>query len=120
MLFIVSLPYLYYFYFITGNPLPNSMHSFYGRSFLRIDKLPLGFFGHLFDRSVGMIWVFPWTVFSLIGIYWGLKIDRKKVIPLLVVFFPYYLMTCFSILFVCVFLLRIGMIYHWQDHGLSL
>jgi len=93
-LFITSLPYFYYFYSITGNPLPNSINQLYGSTFTRISMFPLGFFGHLFDQSVGMIWLYPWTVLALIGIYRGLKLDRRKTITLLIIFIPYYMLTC--------------------------
>jgi len=93
-LFITSLPYFYYFYSITGNPMPNSINQLYGSSFTRISMFPLGFFGHLFDNTVGMIWLYPWTVLALIGIYWGIKLDWRKTIALLIISVPYYMLTC--------------------------
>ncbi len=97
LLLIAGLSYSYYFYSITGSPMPDSMQKLYGRGFTRFNMFPLGFFGHLFDYSVGMIWLYPWTILALIGIYWGLKLDRKRAIVLLVIFVPYYLFTCFHI-----------------------
>lgn len=96
-LFIVSLPYFYYFYSITGNPMPNSISRIFGTSFMRLSMFPLGFFGHLFDYSSGMIWLFPWTALALIGIYWGLKFERKRVSMLLMIMAPYYMFMCFHI-----------------------
>ena len=96
-LFIASLPYFYYFYSITGNPMPNSISRIFGTSFMRLSMFPLGFFGHLFDYSTGMIWLFPWTALALIGIYWGLKIERKRVSMLLMIMVPYYMFTCFHV-----------------------
>ncbi len=95
LLIVTSLPYFYYFYSITGSPMPNSMYKLLGRDFLRIGMFPFAFFGHLFDHSRGMIWLYPWTALALIGIYWGLKFDQKRTIMLLTVFAPYYLLTCF-------------------------
>jgi len=96
-LFIASLPYFTYFYSITGNPMPNSISRLFGASFIRFSMFPLGFFGHFFDYSRGMIWLFPWTALALIGIYWGLKLERKRVSMLLMIMVPYYMFTCFHI-----------------------
>jgi len=93
-LFIASLPYFYYFYAITGNPLPTSIHALYGYSFTRISMFPLGFFGHFFDYSVGMLWYFPWAALALIGIYHGLRLERKRAALILIISVPYFLFTC--------------------------
>jgi hypothetical protein len=95
LLFLTSLPYFYYFYSITGNLMPNSMHKFYGETFSRLAMFPLGFFGHLFDDTRGMIWIYPWTTLALIGIYWGIKFDKKRIMLLLILFVPYYFSVCF-------------------------
>jgi hypothetical protein len=97
LLIIMSLPYLYYFYSITGSPMPNSMHKLYGTTFTRVGMFPLGFFGHLFHHSKGIIWLFPWTALAFIGIYRGLKSDRTNALMLLLLLAPYFLMTCFHI-----------------------
>ncbi|MCJ7580469.1 MAG: hypothetical protein MUP98_08030 [Candidatus Aminicenantes bacterium] len=96
LLFLTSLPYFYFFYTITGSPLPNSLHRLYGYPFNRLGMFPLGFFGHIFDFESGFLWNYPWTILALIGIYWGLKIEKKRAISLLIVFVPYYLLTCFN------------------------
>lgn len=87
---VVSLPYFYYFYAITGNPLPTSMYSLWGTSYTRPAMFPSGFFGYLFDTSTGMIFLFPWVILALAGIYWGLKLDRKRILRLLALFLPYF------------------------------
>jgi len=93
-LFITSLPYFYYFYSITGSPMPTSIHALHGSTFTRFSMFPLGFFGHFFDYTVGMLWIFPWTVLALIGIYHGFKLERKRAAMLLIISVPYYLFSC--------------------------
>ena len=77
--------------------MPTSIHKFYGTTFTRVGMFPLGLFGHFFDYAVGIIWLFPWTLFALLGVYWGFKEDRKRALFLMIAFIPYYLMTCFHI-----------------------
>jgi hypothetical protein len=90
-LLVLSLPYFYYFYSITGSPSPLSLGQVYGETFIRLAILPLGFFGQAFSTKEGLLWIYPWTFFSLAGIFWGLKSDRRLSLELLAVFFPYYL-----------------------------
>jgi|GEM_PF-1989999 len=97
MLFLTSLPYFYYFYSITGSPLPNSMVKLFGYQAFRLNTLPLGFFGNIFHWSKGMIWIYPWTILALVGIYWGFKVDKKRMPVIFTAFITYYLMASASI-----------------------
>lgn len=97
LLSLTSSLYFYYFYSITGNPLPTGLQRLYGESFVRLAVFPLGFFGHIFDHSAGMIWFFPWTILAFIGIYRGLQLDRKRSLIFLIASIPYYLLTCMAI-----------------------
>jgi len=90
-LFLLSLPYFYYFFSITGNPSPLSLVRTYGEKFIQLSILPLGFFGQLFSTKAGLLWLHPWALFFLIGIFQGLKKERRHSLELLLVFFPYYL-----------------------------
>ena len=90
-LLALSLPYFYYFYSITGSPSPLSLARAYGRPFVQLAILPLGFFGQLFATKEGLLWNFPWTLFALTGLFWGCKVDRKHSFELLAISIPYYL-----------------------------
>jgi hypothetical protein len=82
--------YLYYFYNVTGSPLPWSMYSLWGTSYTRAAILPSGFFGYLFDTGSGLLSLTPVFFFTLAGIYWGLKIDRRRAAMLLLLILPYF------------------------------
>lgn len=97
LLVVASLPYFYYFYSITGSPLPNSLYSLYGESFTRLNVLPLGMFGNFFDISQGIIWLYPWTLFAFTGAYWCFKYHLKIAWMLFLIFIPYYLTICFHV-----------------------
>ncbi len=90
---ILSLPYFYYFYFITGNPSPLSTSEAFGFTHAMGSQIPIGFFGLLFSRYQGCIWSYPWIILSLFGFYWGFKERSKLTIALFLAFFPYYLMA---------------------------
>jgi len=92
-LFLLSLPYFYYFYSITGSPSPMSpIQIAYGGTFARWSTLLLGFFGQIFHLEWGLLWVYPWFFLFLMGVYQGLKTDRKISLAQLAVLAPYYLM----------------------------
>lgn len=97
LLAVASLPYFYYFYAITGSPSPNSLYTLYGESFTRLNVLPLGLFGHFFDFSHGIVWLYPWTIFAFTGAYWCFKYHLKKAWMLFLIFIPYYLMICLHV-----------------------
>lgn len=95
----VSLPlaavgagYLYYFYAITGSPLPWSLYSLWGTSYTRAAILPSGFFGYLFDTGSGLLSLTPAFFFTLTGIYWGIKLDRRRALMLLALALPYFVL----------------------------
>lgn len=90
-LLLLSLPYFYYFYSITGSPSPLSLARAYGQEFIQLAIVPLGFFGQLFSTKEGLLWLHPWVLFFLVGIFLGLKKERKRSLELLLIFFPYYL-----------------------------
>jgi hypothetical protein len=93
VLIILSLPYFYYFYSITGNPSPLSIPKLFGKVYARANILPLGFFGNFFSRNAGIIWTYPWTILFFFGIYWGFKKDCQLNIVLLIISTPYYLIS---------------------------
>jgi len=86
----VGAGYLYYFYAITGSPLPWSMYSLWGTSYTRAAILPSGFFGYLFDTGSGLLTLTPVFFFTLTGIYWGVKLDRRRALMLLALALPYF------------------------------
>ena len=90
---LLSLPYFYYFYSITGSPSPLSpVQKAFGGTFARWDTLLLGFIGQVFHFKWGLLWVYPWFLLFLFGVYQGLKTDRKISLALLAALAPYYLM----------------------------
>jgi hypothetical protein len=90
---LTSLPYLYYFYSITGNPSPLSPQlAAIGGVFARTRTLPLGFFGQIFSRDWGLLWFSPWLIFVMIGFYRTFKTDRSIALSLSIILVPYYLM----------------------------
>ena len=91
-LVILSLPYFYYFFSLTGNPSPLSTSKLQGTVHARWNTLPLGFFGHFFHPKFGHFWAYPWTILFFFGIYWGFKKNWKLAIALFSIFIPYYLM----------------------------
>lgn len=93
ILSVFALPYFYYFYTITGSPSPLSVSESYGKVFARFSTIPLGFFGHLFSEREGIIWWYPWTIFSLAGMYWSWKTKKQETLMLSAVILPYYLMA---------------------------
>ena len=97
ILFILSSPYFYYFYSITGNPSPLSTSKLYGQVHARWNTFPMGFFGHFLHPRSGCIWIFPWTILFFFGIYWGFKKDWKLTTALLLIFIPYYLICSAAI-----------------------
>ena len=92
LLALVSLPYFYYFYHITGNPSPLSISRAHGEVYARLNTLSLGFFGNLFSRTMGIVWAYPWVILFFFGTYLGWKKDRIRALSLLTIFIPYYLM----------------------------
>jgi len=93
-LLILSLPYFYYFYDITGDPMPTSMYKLWGTTYTKAAVLPAGFIGRFMDSSSGLISLFPWTIMALIGIYWSIRQDSRKAALLMAIFLPYYLIIC--------------------------
>ncbi|MBM3296392.1 MAG: hypothetical protein FJY83_02210, partial [Candidatus Aminicenantes bacterium] len=87
-----GLGYLYYFYAITGNPLPWSMYSLWGSTYTRAAILPSGFFGYLFDTGSGLLSLTPVFFFTLTGIFWGVRLDRRRTVMLLALALPYFLL----------------------------
>lgn len=98
-LLILSLPYFYYFYSITGSPSPLSASQLFGKTYARLNILPLGFFGYLFSATRGLLWHYPWVLLFLFGIYLGLRTNRRSSLYLLLIFFPYYLICSAAIPF---------------------
>jgi len=82
--------YAYYFYAITGSPLPWSLYSLWGTSYTRAAIFPSGFFGYVFDTSSGLLVLFPVFLFALAGVYWGLARERPAALKLLAVILPYF------------------------------
>jgi hypothetical protein len=90
---VLSVPYFYYFYSITGNPSPMSPTKMaFGGSFASWKILPLGFFGQVFHREWGMLWAYPWFILVLFGLYVGFRKERSTAWALVTVLGPYYLM----------------------------
>jgi hypothetical protein len=96
VLVVLSLPYFYYFYSLTGNFSPLSTSKFFGRVHLSTRVIPIGFFGLLFSPSQGGIWKYPWIMFFFFGIYWAIKKDNKLTLGLLLPAFLYYLVCAAS------------------------
>jgi hypothetical protein len=92
LLALASLPYFYYFYHITGHFSPLSISRAHGMIYARWGTLPLGFFGNLFSRKLGIMWAYPWVILFFFGIYLGWKKDRTLTLGFLTVLIPYYLM----------------------------
>jgi hypothetical protein len=88
---VLSIPYFYYFYSITGNPSPFSIQKAYGQAYAQLNILPLGFFGQMFSGNWGLLWVYPWIILFFFGIYWAMKTTRKLALTHLIVYVPYYL-----------------------------
>jgi hypothetical protein len=86
----IGLGYAYYFYAITGSPWPWSMYSLWGTSYTRAAIFPSGFFGYIFDTGSGLLSLFPVFLFALIGMFWGIKLDRRRAWMLLAVAPPYF------------------------------
>jgi hypothetical protein len=86
----IGLGYAYFFYSITGSPMPWSLYSLWGTSYTRPAIFPSGFFGYLFDTSSGLLAQFPVFLFALTGIYWAAKLDRRQTGRLMVVVLPYF------------------------------
>ena len=86
----VGLGYAYYFYAITGSPWPWSMYSLWGTSYTRAAIFPSGFFGYIFDTGSGLLALFPVFLFALTGMYWGVKLDRRRAWMLLAMVLPYF------------------------------
>jgi hypothetical protein len=87
---VIGLGYAYYFYAITGSPWPWSMYSLWGTSYTRMAIFPSGFFGYIFDTGSGLLSLFPVFLFALIGMFWGIKLERRRAWMLLAVTLPYY------------------------------
>lgn len=92
-LVVLSLPYFYYFYVLTGNLSPLSSSEFFGRVHFTPRVVPIGFFALLFSPSQGTVWRSPWIIFCFFGIYWAFKKDRGLTFSLLIPAILYYL-TC--------------------------
>ncbi len=88
---VLSIPYFYYFYSITGNPSPLSVQKAYGQSFAQLHILPLGFFGQMFSKDWGLLWAYPWIILFFFGLYWAMKTVRKLALTHLFAYVPYYL-----------------------------
>ncbi len=86
----VGLGYAYYFYAITGSPWPWSLYSLWGTSYTRAAIFPSGFFGYIFDTGSGLLSLFPIFLLALIGVFWGIKLDRRRAWMLLAVTLPYF------------------------------
>ncbi|OGD10337.1 MAG: hypothetical protein A2Y86_04160 [Candidatus Aminicenantes bacterium RBG_13_62_12] len=85
-----GLGYLYYFFALTGDPWPWSLYSLWGTSYTRLAILPSGFFGYLFDTGSGLLSLAPVFFFTLTGIYWGIRLDRRRAVKLLALILPYF------------------------------
>ncbi|MBN1274090.1 MAG: hypothetical protein JXB26_17640 [Candidatus Aminicenantes bacterium] len=97
LLGLMSLPYFFYFYSITGSLSPLSISAVYGKVFARLSTFLLGFFGHLLSEREGIFWWYPWTLFSLAGIFWSWKEKKHETLLLLMVMVPYYLLISIGI-----------------------
>ncbi|HEX9901362.1 MAG TPA: hypothetical protein VGB72_00725 [Acidobacteriota bacterium] len=86
----VGLGYAYYFYDITGSPWPWSMYSLWGTSYTRAAMFPSGFFGYIFDTGSGLLALFPVFLLALTGMYWGVKLDRRRAGMLMAMVLPYF------------------------------
>ncbi|MDH7511370.1 MAG: hypothetical protein QHH14_00280 [Clostridiales bacterium] len=95
-LIVLSLPYFYYFYSLTGNPSPFSTSEYFGRVHFSPKVIPLGFFGLLFSPSQGSIWRYRWMILFFFGMYWAFKKDKKVTSSLLVPALLYYLVCAGS------------------------
>lgn len=93
MIIILSLPYFYYFYSLTGSPSPLSTSRLFGTIHISARVISVGFFGLIFSPSQGYIWNYPWIFLCFFGSYWGLKEDKKTTFVLTLIIILYYL-TC--------------------------
>ena len=89
-LLILTLPYFYYFYSLTGDPSPLSTSKLHGKVYARWNTMLLGFFGSFFPPTKGFLWSYPWVILFFFGIYWGFKKEKKLTLKLLLLFLPYY------------------------------
>ncbi len=89
-LVVLSLPYFYYFYSLTGNPSPFSTSEYFGRIHFSPKVIPVGFFELLFSPSQGSIWRYRWMILSFFGMYWAFKKDKKVTLSFLLPALLYY------------------------------
>jgi hypothetical protein len=97
ILLVSGVFYGHYFYSITGDPSPLSVSQVHGKVYARVGVLRRGLSGHLLHHSNGMVWLYPWTVLSVMGIYWAFKRDSLRALALVSITVPYYLLISMAI-----------------------